>query len=259
MTKTSESLLINIDEKSPIPINVQIAEQIKLLIATGNLKPKDSLPTVTELAQFLNLKHNTIASVYTDLIKADYLVAQRGKGTFVAQSEAVKVLLQNEHLYRLIDPAYLAAKQMGLSPSSFGIMSYARAVTLSHSPLNLPKCVFVECNEHDTPAFMEAIRLEVSHPMLLIKLEDLQAEKPEAISKLHAAELVITTTFHIEEISQYTRLGQEVVGVRLTLDWSPLTNLAALSNKARVLLVCSGIVGSTSMKRIVIQLKENSN
>ena len=251
MTQISNSLLIKIDEKSPIPINVQIAEQIKLLIATKNLKPGDPLPTVTQLAKFLGLNHNTIASVYTDLIKADYLVAQRGKGTFVAQGEAINVLLQTQHLYRLIDPAYLAAEQIGLSPSSFGIMSYARAVTLNHSPSNLPKCVFVECNEHDTFAFLEAIKLEISHPLLLIRLEDLQAEKPEAMSKIQAADLIITTSFHVEEISQYTHSNQEVICVRLTLDWSPLTNLAALSNEARALLVCRGIVGSTSMKQIV--------
>ena len=251
MAQMSNSLLIKIDEKSSIPINVQIAEQIKLLIATRNLKPGDPLPTVTQLAQFLELNHNTIASVYTDLIKADYLVAQRGKGTFVAQSEAIKLLLRTQHLYRLIDPAYLAAEQMGFDPSSFGIMSYARAVSLKHTPSNLPKCVFVECNEHDTLAFLEAIKLEISHPLLLIELEDLQAEKPEAMSKIQAANLIITTSFHIEEISQYTRPSQEVVCVRLTLDWSPLTNLAALSNKARALMVCRGIVGSMSMKQIV--------
>ena len=44
-------LPIFIDNSAPITINAQIAEQIKLLIATGKIHPGDALPTVTQLAK----------------------------------------------------------------------------------------------------------------------------------------------------------------------------------------------------------------
>ncbi|NJM21783.1 MAG: GntR family transcriptional regulator, partial [Richelia sp. SL_2_1] len=48
-------LPIIVDNSAPITINAQIVEQIKLLIATGELHPGDALPTVTQLAKHLGV------------------------------------------------------------------------------------------------------------------------------------------------------------------------------------------------------------
>ena len=83
-------LPIIVNSSAPITINVQIAEQIKLLIAMEELQPGDALPTVTQLAKQVGVNHNTLAAVYNDLISSNYLIAQRGKGTFVADTQVVR-------------------------------------------------------------------------------------------------------------------------------------------------------------------------
>lgn len=83
-------LPIIVDSNSSINIKAQIIGQVKLLIALNELQSGDSLPTVVEFAKHLGVNHNTVAAVYNDLIESGYLIAQRGKGTFVAQNEIVK-------------------------------------------------------------------------------------------------------------------------------------------------------------------------
>ena len=56
-----------IDRASPLPVYVQLAEQIRLLIRRGALGPGDPLPTVRELAVALGINANTVTRVYRDL------------------------------------------------------------------------------------------------------------------------------------------------------------------------------------------------
>lgn len=248
------SLPIAIESDAPLPINVQVAQQIKLLIASRYLKPGDSLPTVAQLAKSLRLNHNTIASVYLELTKSSYLVAQRGKGTFVAQTETVRQASEYLQLYQLLELAFLEAQRVGINASDFGAAAHAQAVMLKNRPLKFPQLAFVECCEHDTPSFLEAIKLEIgTSPEVIIELEALQAGKPEAISRLQGSDLVLTTSFHLQEVTQYALPNQEVISVTPTPDLSLLRQLATLPKAARVLLVCRGTIGSSTLKKIVKQ------
>jgi GntR family transcriptional regulator len=73
-----------IDRASPLPVYVQLAEQIRLLIHRGALGPGDPLPTVRELAVALGLNANTVTRVYRDLQQEGLLRLERGLGTYVA-------------------------------------------------------------------------------------------------------------------------------------------------------------------------------
>ncbi|WP_054860584.1 GntR family transcriptional regulator [Gracilibacillus sp. JCM 18860] len=58
-------LLFKIDAHSPLPINVQIREQIKWLIGKGLLNSGDILPSTNQLADQLSINRNTIQGGYT--------------------------------------------------------------------------------------------------------------------------------------------------------------------------------------------------
>ena len=77
-----------IDRASPLPVYVQLAEQIRLLIRRGALSPGDPLPTVRELAVALSINANTVTRVYRDLQQEGLLRLERGLGTFVAAAAA---------------------------------------------------------------------------------------------------------------------------------------------------------------------------
>jgi DNA-binding transcriptional regulator YhcF (GntR family) len=53
-----------IDQHSKESLHLQVAEQVRNLIAMEKLKPGDHLPPVRRLAEFLNINQNTILRAY---------------------------------------------------------------------------------------------------------------------------------------------------------------------------------------------------
>lgn len=79
---------ITIDEMDARPIYRQIADEIKALIARGELAQGAPLLSVRELAANLGLNLNTVATAYREL-QAEGLVAIRhGTGATVASNTA---------------------------------------------------------------------------------------------------------------------------------------------------------------------------
>jgi GntR family transcriptional regulator len=86
-----------IDRASPLPVYVQLAEQIRLLIRRGELREGDPLPTVRELAVALALNANTVTRVYRDLQQEGRLRLERGLGTFVAPQQRDSTLADRDY------------------------------------------------------------------------------------------------------------------------------------------------------------------
>jgi len=74
---------IELDFRSGIPIYVQLVEQIKRLVDSGELKPGDQLPTVRQLATEVRVNFNTIARSYRILDEAGFISTQHGRGTYI--------------------------------------------------------------------------------------------------------------------------------------------------------------------------------
>ncbi|TFI52613.1 GntR family transcriptional regulator [Mastigocladus laminosus UU774] len=243
---------IIVDTSAPITINAQIAEQIKLLIAIGKLEVGDTLPTVTQLAKHLGVNHNTIAAVYNYLIESGYLVASRGKGTFVAQTQAVQNIIIHKEFYNLLGQAFSAAKMIGLSPSEFGTAAYAQAVMLNQHQTNPLKAVFVERLHYSINVY-EAIQSEIKIPLSFLCFEDLKTSQPKALKELLTADLVITTAQDTWEVAQLTAPSQEVIGVDIKPDLQLLTQISSKPRNTRMLLVCQEQAGSEVMKQMLQQ------
>lgn len=74
---------IEIDFRSSEPIYVQIMEQVRQMVANGELKPGDQLPTVRQLATDLRVNFNTVARAYRLLDEAGLISTQQGRGTYI--------------------------------------------------------------------------------------------------------------------------------------------------------------------------------
>jgi GntR family transcriptional regulator len=91
-----------IDRASPLPVYVQLAEQIRLLIRRGALGPGDPMPTVRELAVALGLNANTVTRVYRDLQQEGLLRLERGLGTSVAPQQRDTTTLADRDYQRIV-------------------------------------------------------------------------------------------------------------------------------------------------------------
>jgi GntR family transcriptional regulator len=71
-----------------VPIYVQIADQVKRLVASGRLAPGEELPPIRALAERLLVNPNTVARAYRELELAGIVTKRRTAGTFVSEDAA---------------------------------------------------------------------------------------------------------------------------------------------------------------------------
>ena len=110
-----------LNPQSGVPIYRQILEQVRRMVASGQLQPGAELPSVRELAVAHAVNPMTISKAYS-LLEAEGLLARnRGKpmtvvgparGAARAQSPLTKRL---EQIDPLVDQIVLAARQLQLS------------------------------------------------------------------------------------------------------------------------------------------------
>lgn len=74
---------IIISNNSDSPIYVQIMDQIKAMIVSGELKEGDALPSMRLLAKELRISIITTKRAYEDLEREGYIESYTGKGSFV--------------------------------------------------------------------------------------------------------------------------------------------------------------------------------
>lgn len=81
--KTAAGALFEIDEKSSIPIWLQLKNRFIYLITSGYYMPGDQLPTVRGLAADVEVNYNTVSKVYMSLEQDGYIQSKRRQGAFV--------------------------------------------------------------------------------------------------------------------------------------------------------------------------------
>lgn len=76
---------IRISLTDGVPIYRQIVNQVKYLLASGQLLPGDELPAIRVLAQQILVNPNTVVRAYQQLEAENVVRKRRGAGTYVSQ------------------------------------------------------------------------------------------------------------------------------------------------------------------------------
>lgn len=109
-------VFFKIDCKSPIPVYLQIVEQVKLAAATGALREGDGLPSIRPLAEELKVNRNTVAKAYAELEALGLIESFAGKGSVISgQSSRLNAAAKREILAGKIDAAILEAHHLQIS------------------------------------------------------------------------------------------------------------------------------------------------
>jgi GntR family transcriptional regulator len=98
-----------------VPIYLQIANQVKYLVASGRLAPGDELPAIRVLAHQLLVNPNTVARAYLELEREGVVQKRHGSGTYV--SDAGSPLAPKERskiLFERIDALVAEARHLGV-------------------------------------------------------------------------------------------------------------------------------------------------
>ena len=75
----------HLNPRSPIPLYEQIANRVRLAIASGELRPAAALPSVRQLATQLRVNPATVVHAYRGLESEGFVEMRQGAGTFVRE------------------------------------------------------------------------------------------------------------------------------------------------------------------------------
>jgi len=104
-----------IDPRSSIPLYVQIADRIRIAVATGDMVPGGALPSVRQLASQLRVNPATVVQAYRELEEVGVVESRQGAGTFVRELAEPKRDAERQRLARRL------VRQLLQEASSLGV------------------------------------------------------------------------------------------------------------------------------------------
>ena len=112
--------MIHVDPANPIPMYLQIVDQVRRLIAVGTLEPGDRLPTIRDLAVTARVNRNTAARAIQHLENEGIVRTRVGQGTFVQECPRVDRAQRDESLERAVDRLLIEAHTLGVPFEELG-------------------------------------------------------------------------------------------------------------------------------------------
>ena len=83
---------LRVDRDSPMPLEVQLTEQLRWLIVRGQIKTGEKLPPVRQLGDELGINMHTARAAYRRLVAAGLVESRSGVGTTVLEYDVERVL-----------------------------------------------------------------------------------------------------------------------------------------------------------------------
>ena len=80
-------IILNFDNKSKVPLYIQIYSEIKELIKNKILKANEKLPSKKDFIDYYNISQNTIQNALYLLLEEGYIFSIERKGYFVSDIE----------------------------------------------------------------------------------------------------------------------------------------------------------------------------
>lgn len=110
-TQRGDEMNFVISNNSETPIYEQIKKEIKKSISTNELKEKDILPSVRNLAKDLRISVLTVKKAYDELEEEGYVKTVQGKGSFViARNQELVKEEQVKKIEELLEESIQIAK-----------------------------------------------------------------------------------------------------------------------------------------------------
>jgi GntR family transcriptional regulator len=236
---------LQINLKSHVPVHVQLKEQIKHLILTGNFEVGSRLPSIRAMAGFLRVNRNTVARVISDLEREGFVESRRGSGVYVIEPPPVdeEELKRQEVLERVMD---LAAAQ-GVSVEELGYALLARAGV---KPQEKTPILFVECTVPELDQFSTDLEEQLPVEVEKVLVEDL----PGRLSgeEVPPWRMAVTTFFHVHEVQELMEpLGIETVALLAEANLKSLQRLTELSAGTPVAVVGWGRTCMENLSRSI--------
>ena len=109
----------DISPNAPTPIYRQIVEQVRRMVASGQLKAGDALPSVRAVALHHAINPMTVSKAYSLLETEQLVVRLRGVGMAIADAGGASPQRDTLAMLRpTLDAAAMTARQLGLDDAA---------------------------------------------------------------------------------------------------------------------------------------------
>ncbi|MEE8396944.1 MAG: GntR family transcriptional regulator [bacterium] len=184
-----------INKQSAVPLHIQLKEQVRYAIMSGEYEPGSGLPSIRELTAQLGIHRNTVHRVYLELQASGLLVSRPGKGVFVNETLSEAVSSKDlDAVDALIERFFGQGNSLAVNPITLARLVGQRAPGFdSHNPI----VAFVECTAHQSIECARdlgnAFGITVQH----LLLDDLRANGGTVDDSLQH---LVTSVFHFDEV-----------------------------------------------------------
>ncbi len=103
------------DFNSSVPIYLQLMNDLKLQIVSGQLQPGEKIASVRDLAMHYAVNPNTMQKALSELERENLLFSQRTSGRFVTIDDEIIGCLRQSMATEHVDALVSALKGMGFS------------------------------------------------------------------------------------------------------------------------------------------------
>ncbi|MGK9185308.1 GntR family transcriptional regulator [Priestia filamentosa] len=217
-------LLFKIDSQSPLPISVQIKEQIKWLIGKGLLKPGDILPSTNQLANQLSINRNTIQGVYSQLKEEGLLLIQKGRGTQVASEEEITKFKTQNPYFPFIEQTIKDAYELGFNIENVLLSGFAYMQLFGQPLKRKMRYLFIECKIASCTFYLDEIKRMTSAEIDTIDISE--SSEHILIEAIQNANVIVTRSDLAENVKRFADAASKtVISVGSTNDLSLLLNM----------------------------------
>ncbi|KUO64827.1 MAG: hypothetical protein APF84_18865 [Gracilibacter sp. BRH_c7a] len=245
-----------INKDSSTPLYVQIMEQIKYMILTGELKPGCKLPSGRQLADFLHVNRATINNALNELEGQGYLHTEKGIGTYVNDHISLKVKRDQNKFREIIITAMEEAKKIGFAPDEFITAAFVLGEQEREQPNGSQEdfyAIFVECNEPVLHSYKRDIEESLSIKVETLLIDRLNEIDLTTLQLIKNAGMVITTFTHLHEVkSKLKDIDVEIIGVTAGPYLELLLRMSQMEKGVRIAVVMVSHRGAKEVAQSII-------
>ena len=237
----------SIEKNSTVSIYQQLINQVTRKVQNGELPSGKKLPTVRELADQLGIARGTVKHAYEELERKGIITMTRGKGTFIreqARQESSAKVRAMAAIERLLDEM----ESLSFSPQEIQMFFNLKMRERMERDDNV--CIiFIDCNPETLANIINQISVLPNieaHKLLLNNA----LKEPFVIDDF--ADLVITTSTHMNQLSSVVSNKEKLVQVVTAPSSPPVAKMAMIGGKS-VGILCA----SETYSHIILRSMQN--
>ena len=206
---------VHIDSRVSLPVYIQLADQVKHLIQSGQLEPGARLPSPMHLSRNLRINKHTIVKAYHELERGGYVATFNGRGTFVADTPRAAEAQAHRELMRDLDGIVRHGLSLGLTPRQLGNLVMMRAEAISAADAKV-SVLLLECNSSSLNYYATELQRELGVEVVPMLIEELDGDTAlGARLRAAACDIVICSFHHLVEFRRKVRLWPQLRSLEL--------------------------------------------